>query len=126
MSQFFEKMECSGIGDKSSGYKQKVRKPEFASSKRYIDFARSSDVRLPRMVAEIDMIASLIKILVPSLANYLKRSICTSGFVLTFDVNVLRFEEKLPIWMIDSSVQSCCETFIHKYNSVRKELNSYL
>ena len=52
---------------------------EFASSgfaylKRYIDFARSSDVSLPRMVAEIDVIASLIKRLVPSLAN-LKRSI---------------------------------------------------
>ena len=37
---------------------------------------RSSDVRLPRMVAEIHMIASLMKKrLVPSLANFWKRSI---------------------------------------------------
>ena len=47
----------------------------FASLKRYIDFARSSDARLPRMVAEIDVTASQIKRLVPSLANFLKRSI---------------------------------------------------
>ena len=38
----------------------------FASLKRYIDFARSSDKRLPRIVAEIDVIASLIRRLVPS------------------------------------------------------------
>ena len=47
----------------------------FASLKRYINFAWSSDVRLPHVVADIDMIASLIKRLVPSLANFLKRSI---------------------------------------------------
>ena len=41
----------------------------FASLKLYIDFARSSGARLPRMVAEIDVIASLIKRLVPSLVN---------------------------------------------------------
>ena len=46
----------------------------FASLKRYIDFARSSDSRLPRMIAEIDVTAE-IKRLVPSLANFLKRSI---------------------------------------------------
>ena len=39
------------------------------------DFARSSDARLPRMLAETDVTASLIKSLVPSLANFLKRSI---------------------------------------------------
>ena len=50
-------------------------KSGFASLKRYIDFARWSDVCLPRMVAEIDVIAPLIKRLVPSLANFLKRSI---------------------------------------------------
>ena len=50
-------------------------KPGFASLKRYIDFARSSDVRLHRMVAEIDIIASLIKRMVSSLANFLKRPI---------------------------------------------------
>ena len=32
-------------------------------------------MRLSRIVAEIDMIASLIKRLVPSLANFLKRSV---------------------------------------------------
>ena len=37
----------------------------FASLKRYIDAARSSDARLPRMVAEVDVTASLIKRLVP-------------------------------------------------------------
>ena len=42
----------------------------------------SSDVRLPRMVAEIDMIASLIKRLVPSLANFLKRSIVVCALAL--------------------------------------------
>ena len=40
-----------------------------------IDFVRSSDMRLPRMVAEIDMTATLIKRLGPSLANFLERSI---------------------------------------------------
>ena len=54
----------------------------FASLKPYIDFARSSDARLPRMVAEIDVTASLIKILVPSLANFLKRSIVTCRHIL--------------------------------------------
>ena len=49
----------------------------FASLKRYIDFARSSDARLPRMVAEIDVTALQIKRLVPSLANFLRRSIDT-------------------------------------------------
>ena len=32
----------------------------FASLTRYIDFAKSSDARLPRMVAEIDVIAYAI------------------------------------------------------------------
>ena len=51
----------------------------FASLKRYIHFEKSSDAHLPRMVAEIDVIAWLIKRLVPSLATFLKRSIpCTS------------------------------------------------
>ena len=52
----------------------------FASLKWYIDFARSSDVRLPHMVADIDVKASLIKRLVPSLANFLKRCIDTKVF----------------------------------------------
>ena len=51
----------------------------FASLIRYIDFARSSDARLPRMVAEIDVTASLMKRLVPILANFLKRSIDLTG-----------------------------------------------
>ena len=57
----------------------------FASLKRYVDFARSSDVRLPRIVAEIDIITALIKRLVPNLANFLKRSIlCVCYFSVWF------------------------------------------
>ena len=43
-------------------------------------FARVSDARLTRVVAEIDAIASLAKRLVPSLANFLKRSIVDAYF----------------------------------------------
>ena len=51
----------------------------FASLKRYIDFARSSDARLPRMVAEIDVTASLIKRLV------LFETIYRSNFLDTYN-----------------------------------------
>ena len=37
-------------------------------------------MRLPRMVAEFDIITSLIKRLVPGLANFLKRSIGVLSF----------------------------------------------
>ena len=55
----------------------------FASLKRYSYFARSSDARLPPMVAETDVRESLNKKL-PSLANFLKRSINMTLRSVTF------------------------------------------
>ena len=56
----------------------------FSSLKGYVDLARSSDARLPCMVAEIDVIASAIKRLLPKV---LKRStnVFTSDLIHTCD-----------------------------------------